>query len=98
MNIIETWEALDRAIAIAAILAEHRGRLDEYRDTYDLEDLARFVILEPGETIETLVPPEYVTEHVGFKESVHIYSDDGFGLVVLTQTGERLAPPNAVAP
>lgn len=80
---IETWEELDRTIAIAAVLAEHRSRLEEYRDTYDLEDLARFVILEPGETNETLVPPEYVTEHKGFKETVHIYSDDGFGLVVI---------------
>ena len=86
MNIIETWEALDRAIAVAAVLAEHRARLEEYRDTYDLEDLARFVILEAGETIETLVPPEYVTEHKGFEESVHIYSDDGYGLVVIALT------------
>ena len=86
MTNIETWEALDRTIAIAAVLAEHRARLEEYRDTYDLCDLARFVILEPGETIETLVSPEYVTEHKGFKESVHIYSDDGYGLVVISLT------------
>ena len=86
MTNIETWEALDRTIAIAAVLAEHRARLEEYRDTYDLCDLARFVILEVGETIETLVPPEYVTEHKGFKESVHIYSDDGYGLVVISLT------------
>ena len=57
MTNIETWEALDRTIAITAVLAEHRARLEEHRDTYDLEDLARFVILEAGETIETLVPP-----------------------------------------
>ena len=83
MNTIETWETLDRAIAVAAVLAEHRARLEEYRDTYDLEDLARFVILEPGEAIEPLVPPEYVTEHKGFRESTFVYSDDGFGLVVI---------------
>lgn len=83
MNIIETWEALDRAIAVAAVLAEHRVRLEEYRDTYDLEDLARFVFLEPGEALETLVQPEYVTEHMGFREAVHIYSDDGFGWIVI---------------
>ena len=86
MTNIETWEALDRAIAVAAVLAEHRARLDEYRPDYDLCDLARFVILEPGETIETLVPPEYVTEHMGFREAVHIYSDDGFGWVVIALT------------
>ena len=86
MTNIETWEVLDRAIAVAAILTEHRARLEEYRDTYDLEDLARFVILEPGETIKTLVPPEYVTEHRGFTESVYIYSDDGYGLVVISLT------------
>ena len=86
MNTIETWEALDRTIAIAAVLAEHRDRLDEYRDTYDLEDLARFVILEPGETIETLVEPEYVTEHVGFDVACHIFADDGYGWIVIALT------------
>ena len=86
MNTIETWEAFDRAIAVAAILAEHRARLEEYRDTYDLEDLARFVILEPGETIETLVEPEYVTEHIGFTVSVFVYADDGYGLVEIGLT------------
>ena len=86
MTEIETWVALDRAVAVAAVLAEHRTRLEEYRDTYDLEDLARFVILEPGETIETLVPPEYVTSHKGFSEAVHIYSDDGFGWIVIALT------------
>ena len=84
MTNIETWEALDRTNDITAVLAEHRARLEEYRDTYDLEDLARFVILEPGETFETLVPPEYVTEHKGFTESVHIYSDDGYGVCVIS--------------
>ena len=83
MNSIRTWEALDRAIAVTAVLAEHRARLEE---SYDLEVLARFVILQPGETIETLVEPEYVTEHKGFSESVHIYSDDGYGLVVIALT------------
>ena len=86
MTNIETWEALDRTIAVAAVLTEHRARLDEYRDTYDLCDLARFVILEPGEAIETLLPPEYVIEHMGFKEAVHIYSDDGFGLLIIALT------------
>ena len=79
-------EALDRAIAVAAVLAEHRARLEEYRDTYDLEDLARFVILEPGETIETPVPPEYVTEHKGFDERCVIFSDEGFGWIVIALT------------
>ena len=86
MTNIETWDALDRTIAVTAVLAEHRARLEEYRDTYDLEDLARFVILEPRETIETLVPPEYVTQHTGFTESAHIYSDDGWGLVIIALT------------
>lgn len=86
MNTIETWVALDRTIAVAAVLAEHRSRLDEFRGTYDLCDLARFVILEPGEAIETLVEPEYVTSHKGFSEAAHVYSDDGFGLLVIALT------------
>lgn len=87
MNNIETWEALDRTIAVAAVLAEHRARLDEYRDTYDLCDLARFIILEPGEAIDPPGPPEYVTAHKRFTETVHIISDDGFGWVVLALDG-----------
>lgn len=86
MTTIETWEALDRAIAIAAVLAEHKARLEEYRDTYDLEDLARFVILEPGETIDPPGPPEYETEHKGFTQTCWIFSDDGFGWIVITPT------------
>ena len=85
MTNIETWEALDRTIAIAAILAEHRARLDEYRTDYDLCDLARFVILEPGEAIELPAPPEYVTEHKGVSETVSLVSDS-FGWVVITPT------------
>ena len=85
MTNIETWEALDRAIAVAAVLAEHRARLDEYRADYDLCEIARFVILE-GETIEQPVPPEYVIEHKGFTETCYIFSDDGFGWIVLTMT------------
>lgn len=88
MNAIETWEALDRAVAVTAVLAEHRARLEEYRDTYDLKDLARFVILEPGEgeTIDPPGSPEYVTEHIGFTETCYIFSDDGFGWIVIALT------------
>ena len=48
MRNIETWEDLDRAIAITAVLAEHQSRLKEYCDTFDLSELVRFVILEVG--------------------------------------------------
>lgn len=85
MITIETWDALESAIAIAATLTEHRARLEEYRIDYDLCDLAKFVILEPGETIEVLAPPEYVTQHNGFTETCHIFSDDGFGWIVLSR-------------
>lgn len=83
---IETWEVLDRAIAVAAVLAEHRARLEEYRDTYDLCDLARLVIVEPGEPIDPPGPPEYVTQHMGFTETCYIFSDDGFGWIVIALT------------
>ena len=85
MNTIETWEALDRAIAVAAILAEHRVRLEEFRGDFELREIARFVILEPGEAIELPAPPEYVTEHKGVSETVCLVSDS-FGWVVITPT------------
>lgn len=83
---INTWEELDRTIAIAAVLAEHRARLDEYRADYDLCDLARFVILTPGEAIDLPIEPEYVTEHKGFTETCLIFADDGFGWIVIALT------------
>lgn len=87
MNNIETWEALDLAIAQAAVLSQHRGRLNEYRDDYALSELARFIILEPGDQIDPPGPPEYVAAHSGFTEMVHIISDDGFGWVILVPDG-----------
>ncbi len=86
MTTIETWEALDLAIAQAAVLAEHRDRLLPFRDDYELSELARFIALEPGEQINPPVPPEYVSAHEGFTETVYVIGDDGFGWVVLTRT------------
>lgn len=83
MNTIETWEALDLAIAQAAVLSQHRERLNEYRDDYALSELARFIILEPGDQIDPPGPPEYVTAHSGFNESVFVIDDSGYGMVVL---------------
>lgn len=87
MNIIKTWETLDLIIAQAAILAQHRERLESYREDYALSELARFIILEPGEAIDPPGPPEYVTAHKGFAEMVHIISDDGFGWITLVPDG-----------
>lgn len=86
MNSIESWEALDLIIAQAAVLAAHREQLEPYREDYDLSELVRFIILEPGETIDPPGPPEYVTAHEGFTEAVYVISDDGRGSVVLART------------
>lgn len=86
MTTIETWEALDLAIAQAAVLTAHWKRLDGYRGDYDLSELARFIILEPGEKIDPPGPPEYVATHEGFTETVYVICDDGFGWVVLAHT------------
>lgn len=93
MFIIRTWEELAKALAspldatAKAILTAHRDRLAEFAD-YDLNEIAAFLIIEPGEDPAAIVGtplPEHRTHHHGWTEEVYIVSDDGFGWVVLTR-------------
>jgi hypothetical protein len=100
MITISTWGELARALdspldsTARATLSAHRDRLAEYGD-YDLSELARFAILEPGDQTTALEqasgirifvdPPtwESIDDLGGWFELVWVLSDDGFGWVVL---------------
>lgn len=74
------------------ILSERVEQLSEY-DGYDLSEMAHFLIVQPGDTLNTIEaalgfspitnPAEMITDHRGWFEAVFILSDDGFGWVVL---------------
>jgi len=74
------------------ILTDRVEQLAEY-DGYDLGELAHFLLVQPGDTLEaieaalgfslTTYDPETVTEHGGWVEAIFVVSDDGFGWVLL---------------
>lgn len=74
------------------ILLHKVEQLAEY-DGYDLGELAHFLIVHPGDTVEaieaalgfspTMQGAEAFTDHGGWVEAVFVLSDDGFGWVLL---------------
>ncbi|WP_230279779.1 hypothetical protein [Croceicoccus sp. Ery15] len=87
---------------LTKILSEHQERLAAYYD-FPFEDLAEFLIVEGGETLADteaaygrrlvesdtfIMPVELAFRHSRWIEVVFILSDDGFGLVLLAETGE----------
>jgi hypothetical protein len=74
------------------ILTDRSERLADY-DGYDLGELAHFLIVQPGDTVEAIEAAlgfspvthgaEAVTDHGGWVEAVFVLSDDGFGWVLL---------------
>lgn len=74
------------------ILLDKVEQLAEY-DGYDLGELAHFLIVQPGDTVEaieaalgfspTMQGAEAVTDHGGWVEAVFVLSDDGFGWVLV---------------
>lgn len=99
MLVIRTAEELARAIEAAPdtklrdLLTAHAERLAEYSE-YDLSELAEFVIVQQGDTLEAieeacqlrlmadgqfLSPVELIAEHTHWIEVTWILSDDGFG-------------------
>ncbi|MBO9722988.1 MAG: hypothetical protein J7530_01300 [Novosphingobium sp.] len=104
MFIIRTYEEMSDTMAILegnevhALLEAHLDRLAEY-DGFDLEDLAVFAIVMPGDTLDRIEddlgrslidsegtfiqPPEIVQKHTNWFEIAFILSDDGFGLILL---------------
>ncbi|MFN3456423.1 MAG: hypothetical protein ACK4Z8_02460 [Novosphingobium sp.] len=74
------------------ILTDRVEQLAEY-DGYDLSELAHFLIVQPGDTLDTIEAAlgfspitshcEAVTNRGGWFEAVFVLSDDGFGWVLL---------------
>ena len=74
------------------ILADRVEQLAEY-DGYDLGELAHFLIVQPGDALDTIEaavgfslqghPVEAITNYEGWQEACVIVSDDGFGWCIL---------------
>lgn len=74
------------------ILTDRVEQLSEY-DGYDLGELAHFLIVQSGDTLDAIETAlgfspitnhcEVVTDHGGWFEAVFILSDDGFGWCML---------------
>lgn len=86
------------------ILTDRVEQLAEY-DGYDLGELAHFLIVQPGDTLDDIEAAlgfspitnlcEVVTNHGGWFEAVFILSDDGFGWCMLVPD-ELDVPPGLV--
>lgn len=87
---------------VKRILTARVEQLAEY-DGYDLGELAHFLIVQLGDTLDDIEATlgyspitslcEVVTNHGGWFEAVFILSDDGFGWVVLVPDVPA-APPD----
>jgi hypothetical protein len=93
---------------LRTILQSHADRLAAYAD-FAFEELATILVLEVGECLTEAYPvsvgaggrdfshsPEYVRFHVGWIEAVFVFSDDGFGLILLVEQGQN-ADPDLIA-
>ena len=109
MIVIRTAEEMARALdspldtELKPCLQDHWDRLSEWQD-YELSELAVFLIVQAGDTLEqaeaiigqTLVQdgsfsllPELVARRGGWIEATFILSDDGFGLVLLIEIADN---------
>lgn len=116
MIVIRTAEELASALALPLDpylllrLTVHRDRLLEYED-YAVEELALFLVVQPGDTLEhvnaasgvTLVrngtftfTPETIDRQGDWLEVLFILSDDGFGVVLFAPLCAG-ADPNLLA-
>ena len=112
MIVIRTAEAFAHALdspldpELKHCLQDHWDRLAEWQD-YELSELAIFVVVQAGDTLEqaqaiigqTLVQdgsfsllPELIDRRGGWFEATFILSDDGFGLVLLVEIADSTAP------
>ena len=103
MIVIRTAEAMARALdspfepTLKQRLQTHSDRLSKWED-YEFSELAVFLILQPGDTLEQAETafkqplvrdrkfcflPELAEQQGGWIEVTFILSDDGFGLILL---------------
>jgi len=106
MLILEDAAAI-KAIAddsIKHLLASRCQQLLEDTDhEYELEELARFVIVQPFDTVDQIEAAagypvvtspafEWVIDHGGWYEATAILSDDGFGVVLFAPEEAGVEP------
>lgn len=83
-------------------LLRHRVDALQEFDDYALGDLVRFVVVEPGDSLQDLdaqlgfsardKPFELLEEHPGYYELVFVVSDDGFGIEVFVPKQPGIDP------
>lgn len=103
MNSAEMTRVLSTATdpTLKRILTARVEQLSGY-EGYDLGDLAHFLIVQPGDTLDTIEAAlgfspitslaEVFTDHGSWFEAVFILSDDGFGWVLLFPDQPGIAP------
>lgn len=105
MIVIRTAEEMARALnsplepTLKDCLEVHWDRLSDWKD-YELSELAVFLIVQPGDTLEQAEAAfgqplirdskfcflsELIGQHGGWFEVTFILSDDGFGLILFVQ-------------
>ncbi len=99
MRIITTLSDLDSTLdpAVDRLVRERLDMLAEFE-----EDLARFIIPEPGDSLAAVEKEigfpfaepswESMIDHGGLYEAVFIISDDGFGHVLLVTDSDGINP------
>lgn len=99
MRIIRALSDMDSSLdpAVERLVRQRLEMLAEYE-----EELARFIITEPGDTIADVEKEigfafsealwEWVIDHGGLFEAPFITSDDGSGNVLLVKDGEGVDP------
>ena len=75
-------------VELKLLLETRRAKLDAYPG-YDIGEIAHFIIVEPGDRLESVnlldgFPPwEWIKAHDRWYELAIILSDDGFGHIIL---------------
>jgi len=113
MIIIRTAEDLARALEapLDPILHDRLEAHSEYLADYPFEELALFLIIQPGDTLEAItaacayrlveggrftIEAEAIDRHGNWLEVLFVLSDDGFGLVLFVPL-ERGTDPSLLA-
>lgn len=119
MITVQDWASLSRVltspldIRLKQLLIERRDQLAEFDD---LSEIARFIIVQPGDSLDALETElgfsvfrnpvdgrlfgdpefspgwEWIADHGHCFEMVFVYTDDGYGHVVIAPKGPGIDP------
>lgn len=110
MHIIDDDAAFSRALdspidpRLRRLLEERRDQLlSDTGGDYELGELARFIVVEPHDTIADIEAAagypvvttpafEWVADHGNYFEAVTVLADDGFGVVLFVPDSEGVDP------